>query len=730
MERIDDDEAHELAAKWINTIKSNVGLNNACTSYTDANRDSCKQVQQNSDVTDEKRYRCKEGCSARKPTFYEFAKPNAKGTVESEEPWACCRVINDHQLDVRRNSCGAMFFKSPDEQQSEPKQFLDGHVLINDNIQVAATSGCNYTSTLINNDQQTNGHTDKREKEKKGVCRFECATRNELFDIWGFNEEQRKQARCYLLDKADEGSILHEKENIPLLDQTCHADGASDVNTAGESRLENVDIKINSKKTSIPNMTIKDDYAVSGPNGKFPFEEGHCNQEAEKTRRFLVDCKEKFCKVCPGCSEVNLQNANWCEECGKALVTVEITRKSNAPQSDLLQSALPLDIEKQIVNSNKISSSKLNPNSAEFVSAFAKPMQETHSQDNDFLLRHDTVTGNETISGTGWEDNASNSCMPDPIASCNLQRSKIGRKNTRKPEQQHSANLTDVMKFSRKRDKDARKWEEDNRKGRSYSTDKPSTCSQYFYSGLSEEAPKGCISSVNPSGERSLFYQLPSSNPESLGYNQVSHSFGAQSQRQRSASWCNVTQNSPCGNLLQMSYSAVGSNGIDRRVHCPFDDELQRLNVPAVYQGFDFQNPVLENSSLGQCNSFDEGQFSRDLVQSQLNNQIALLYGNWEASRAHCISSTDNGMHYQPLVAYPQHVSPNGNLQSWRMYRKKKVVDNFIDSPRTPRSVTRKSNHHAKFKKKEKQNHGYSELKANAHHIEQVSYFFPLGAPT
>ena len=700
MERIDDDEAHELAAKWLNTIKSNVGLNNDCTSYADANRDSCKQVQQNCDVTCEKRYRCKEGCCAREPTCFEFAKPNAKG-------------------------CGAMSFKSPDEQQnSEAKQFLGGHALIHDNVRVAATSRCNYASSLISNNQQTNGHTDNGDKEK-GVCRLECATSNELFDIWGFDEEQRKQANHYLLDKADEGSIMHEKENIPLLDKSCHADGLFDMDTLRRGRLENVDIKLNSKTTPIPAMTnIKGDYAVSGSNGKYPFEEEHWNQEDEETQRLLVRCKEKLCKVCPGCSEVNLQNANWCEECGKALVTVEITRSSNALQTDLLRSALPLDIAKQTVNSNKISSSKLNPNSAEFVSAFAKPVQVTHSLDNDFLVRYDTVTGNEIISGTGGEYNGSNSCMPDPVSSCNLESSKICRRNTRKLEQQHSANLTDVMKFSRKRDKNVRKWKDDIQRERSYSSDKiPSTCSQYFYSCSSEQAPKGYISSVNPRGEQSLYYQSPSSNPESLGYNQASHTFGAQSQRQRSASWCNVTQNSPCGTLLQMSYSHVGNVDIHRRVHRPFNDEFQRFDAPAVYQGFDFQNPAIENSSLGQCNSFDEAQFSRDLVQSQLNNQIALHYGNWEAPPAHCIGSTDNGMYYQPPVAYPQHVSQNRNLQSWRMYKKKKVVDSFIDSPRTPRSVTRKSMHHAKIKKTDKQN-GYSELKAKVHHSKQVSSFF------
>lgn len=754
MERIDDDEAHELAAKLVHTIKSNVGLGLGLSLRY---RDSRKQVvQQNYDVTDEKRHRCKEECSAGEPTCLEFAELNSKDSGEIAEPCWTSRSMNHNRQQLHNNCCdrpsSKMLLKGPDEQQSEARQFLGGQAFIQDNVQVAATPDCDYASSLISNKEKcvaksiaytgvgsvpdlanrqtnANGHTDGRDKWK-GACRLECPTSDEIFEIWGFDEEQRKQAKWYLSDNAEEGSIMHEKENIPLLGQNYQPDRAFDKGTLGIGRTGNVDSELNSTTASFGDMTnVKKNYTVSASDDQLPFEEEHQKQKGKETQNILVGSEEKLCKVCPDCSGVNLQNANWCEECGKALVTVQITRKSNAQQSNLLPNALPVDIEKQIAISNTIFSSKLNPNSAEFVSAFAKKIEGTPLLDNDLPFRYDTVTGNEKVSGSGWEDIARNRYMPDPVASFelhHLESSKVGKRNTWKVEQQHSANLIDSKKLSRKRDTNVRKWKGDNQKERSYSSDKiPSTFNQYSYLGSFEPAPKGYVSSVNPKGEQTIYYQSPSSNPESLRYNQASHSFGMESQRERSASCCNATQNSPCGNFLQMSYSAVGNVDTHRGIHQPFDDNFQRLNPSAVYQRFDFQNPAFENSSMGLFDSFDEAQFSRDLVQSQLNNQIELLYGNWEAPPAHCVGSTDNGTCYRPLVAYPQHVSQKRDLQSWRMYRKKKVVDNFIDSPRMPRSVTRKGKHHAKSKKTERQN-GYSEVKAKAHHITHVSFFFVL----
>ena len=41
----------------------------------------------------------------------------------------------------------------------------------------------------------------------------------------------------------------------------------------------------------------------------------------------------KYGKKCPVCNEINEKNSNWCMECGKAIISVEIRRYNGSPDS-------------------------------------------------------------------------------------------------------------------------------------------------------------------------------------------------------------------------------------------------------------------------------------------------------------------------------------------------------------------------------------------------------------
>eukprot|EP00794_Sanderia_malayensis_P016605 gene16605-18291_t len=753
MEDFSDEQINSLAAEWVNKIKTNVargaaglsmleegGSSNFDAILTGKHLNSSEQVPGSYDVSCRigSEYELEEGTRSLFPE-----KNNATSEI-------CCRQQQKCYSTIPGSITHSEFHRITNEGKFSKEWNLNAreHSGLNE-TNVDRKSGKSWLSNTIqqttgsrpaSGSKQNRGKSEEKElhfgspimpaaeefdyniqKKTAGKQRGyvfedglmnEC--QNELFEIWGFDNEQCKTAlkylekseACEIVDKVD---FMHEKENILEKGSRQHDDflfpgdgisSADDVlikRRISEGKLFN-DITNIGHDIDVGNdiNELKD---KSVPDNMVDFEDDHKFHPAS------------YHKLCPACYQKNSSTANWCEECGKALVSVEVRkfgvvdpeRNNNGNYLETSprrpeESTVGVDVPR----GSKTSSFKLNPNSAEFISAYSRPEMQSDNyamQSDNYAMQSDNYAMQRCSpveysprdrchsfhTPTSITEQTVGYSGSFPRAASGFDRGELSSKHSLSPNHL-SPDKMPVGCFSRFYGIDTAPV------GNSYEGQNITINTQVgMYNSPGYYPPKSVQNASNQYQRKSNGFkerrdhlQMMHSPKASLSYDSSYDSLNAWNEqvRPRSTSLLNIHFSAGSPQPYTSSYPIFVSeqSHVQQSIqHCAPVTQPHYVAGSNGYQGFDFENPQFE-PQVPDCQLFDEAAFSKEFVRSRLCQQLDSAYGNHQQYAYHHAAEMQNSLYMlQPMNT--------GQDPLVRMYTKKKLYNSSLDSPRSPRNL-------------------------------------------
>ena len=624
----EEGEACALASKWMEHITAKMGLANAVRCNVG------KQVHNNDDCIDESGLKCGDLSS----------KNNAVDAFHSLN----CNdfVVNSSQLSESA--------ANPVEVSTQRHALKTGSFDSVESNHCRKTKDSGVSSDLLLDEKDGSiedkvSPTESIHIAESGIMRNlqnHIPSNDELYDIWDFDEQQKQQAECYL--RGTDAIFTAEKENLPIVNEK-NFDQSRD------------------------------------------FRSEHHSLEARpcwlgKSASFSgSDRNQNFYKICPICKEHNSVMLNWCEECGKALISVEVTRGGADPvcgkyDSNIQNGGRKMDkIEETKWTREAILTSKLNPNCAEFVSAYSKPQNAIPMQaSNDHLLKCESPSSDNQVM------TFSRTCNPSYFAA-EITKLHYGCKShervsdNKKVGDFKSDSSSDHFSVEHRQDKQNKKGKQNRirrrRSSSSFELGSQNSVSHAVGSNSFSSIPQQLSYSFSPRNS-----PVDSFHGYGNSYN-MALPFSATTSSLYSHGALTVPGQYECG-AVQGTKSQC-----DRRIFPQSQSEGKSINLIPCYngvsydadgcfQGFDFENPPLDSPYVPEpASNFDEKEFSRSFVQNALHQQIEYVHG---------LSS------HQPTIFFLQSSQPTVDLPNHRAYRKKKLIENGIESPRFAKNVLKK----------------------------------------
>lgn len=622
MDDIDELEAQALASKWVRDISAKVGLKASRRQDCD---DSPRQVHSLNDEIDQNEHKCRDADKHDKPADGKYARggeislfqrfERSRSPVSEVETDLLAINQNQQERDGKNNFGSKDFY----EGLSSPELRRD-HVYSKSN------------DVLI-----------PCEKVMMPTLQNPAISNDELFDIWEFDESQKQRANCYLKKACTK--ITMEKENLPNM------------------------------KNNFANSEAQMDFAVT--NVLSPVRQKcrkkYSDSESQKQDGILdTEMNNNFCKICPVCKESNPVSVNWCEECGKALISVEATEVRKLSVKN--EPTLAENNGTETLKKESILTSKLNPNCAEFVSAYAQsskkysPPRVPNSsipKCEQPALVHMSPTSSGQISYHNGEKAKNDNIYKYYGRIYDEKRSGDFKSNS----------FTESSKFEKKNDKSNKRRNRRNRR-------------------------------------RSSSFDLDSNDPLSFGYCQetglFSHSFSPRNEYGSPGNRfpihqqiCNQQQQYPGGS--PRVYGVVyGICELDANQGAGFEQTRLPYNQHEIrnehsfprydraqdFQGFDFENPPLDNPAMSeQASRFNEMEFSRSFIQNALHQQFEYLYGPSKPPEYPHVMQNEQAAFCQPNHVYSVNHPTKQDPPYHRAYQKKKLIENGIDSPRISKNL-------------------------------------------
>jgi len=633
----EEGEARALASKWVERITAKMGLVNAVRCNVG------KQVHNNDDNIDESSRKCGD-LSNKNNAIDAFHSLNCNDFVVNSS-----QISESEEVGTQRPALKTDSFDSLESNHCSTTKD-------------ARISGCLLLDGKQDSVENKVSPTDSIHIAESGIMRnlqSHIPSNDELYDIWDFDEQQKRQAECYL--KGTDTNFTAEKENFPIVNEKVF-DQSRDFRSEHHS--------LEAKPGWLEKST-----SLSGSDGN-----------------------QNLYKICPSCKEHNSVMLNWCEECGKALISVEVTRAKVDPVCGKYDSNRGTGEAKW--TKEAILTSKLNPNCAEFVSAYSKPQNAMPLQaSNGNLLNTETPPSDN-------QDMASSPTCNPSYFTAEIAKLRYGCKSYegvsdyRKVGDFKSDSSSKNFSAEHRKDKQQNKKSKQNKIRRRRSSSSFELNSQ---SPVSHAVGSNSFSSI----QQQLSYSFsPSNSPVNafVGYSN-SHNMtmpfcatnsslygngaltipgqyecsavqGTKSQYDRRV----FPQNQGDGrsNSLIQGYDGAGYNGVS-------------YGAKGCFQGFDFENPPLDNPYvLEPASNFDEKEFSRSFVQNALHQQIEYAHGlSSHHHQANIAQNVDFPL-VQPAIFFLQSSQPTVDLPNHRAYRKKKFIENGIESPRFAKNVLRK----------------------------------------
>ena len=425
---------------------------------------------------------------------------------------------------------------------------------------------------------------------------------------------------------------------------------------------------------------------------------------SEKVKESTVKSNH-FGKVCPACREVNSKCANWCIECGKAIVSVEIQRLSPTDKQESDRSSHFTTVNSELRTSSSTTA--------------------TQNEDIDTLMpvrstQKDMNKPSKTFSSLLNERNLE-SLSDSPRNRSQWQKSNIAWSPGDKYESHKARSL---------RNEKENCPNETKRQGENRCKNGMSESGGSFDDSALHDKEMG--PRLKPFSRSSLArkpnnqkHQLSSSYSGEKKY--VENKNTISRQRPRSASLVNTNTYSvsphegtpvmlsqhlqPHIQNPQSHYLYNASNGQITLAH-----SVHRSLSPVNTLSFDFENPQFETQKPDQQHSFNEMQFAKQFVQSGLRGQMESIlgpppvpgfispafYGTWMTYPITCSAGIGESFN-----------TTQSSADAWRMYRKKKVFSPLV-SPRAPR--------HAFVKKGRGKNRSKGKQRTAKDQVSKVQY--------
>ena len=630
MEDTDESEARAFASEWVKNITAKVGL-----ASTEAERNSRKQVHGNDDEIDKNEHKCinaanKHGSynNFRSSNGDELSECSSSSTIRYAEKYRPEYVLNTYrQEDCTKNGV----------------EISDSKLL--NNIPLGVVDASNP----VFHEFRPNFIASSAEKVAMPSLQGPSPTNDELYALWDFDEQQKQKAEHYLRGAGmDDAS---KKENLPPIDS-----------------------KFGDRKEEAEKQTSKT---------KSSFLE---KQPSDWVSDVIQN--DNFCKICPDCKEQNHASANWCEECGKALITVEaavVEARLKAKPAVNTQGSV-LDSEGNQTKKNTVLISKLNPNCAEFVSAYSQTTRKTSPM---------RVSNGKSSNHLNYDFYEQTPDFADQVSYLNGEKTKqdYASKSYQRVSDEKSWNdfksnsFTESFKGEHKKDKKNKRTKQNRnnrRRSASFEYESHSPFAHHFaqsslnnltaqyshsFSPRNEcfNSPVNTFVGYNGINEQPMPYHTAGSSPQVYGMPMMPRYYD-----------CNEMQGTHSS--LDSGLSAKNQNEIG---------SFSRLNGAGNFQGFDFQNPQLDNPHVfGASNNFDETEFSRSFVQNALHEQVEFFYGPANPQHQAYVSQNGDFTLYQPAFVYVDHPL---KTDLPRAYEKKKFAKNGIKSPRVSKDLLKNS---------------------------------------
>ncbi len=727
MEDISDEQIHSLATEWVNKIKSNVGLSLAekrvpdlvgDSSTTGEKSYSVKQVQNSYDVI----YR-----KGKDNNQFEEYKQNS--LVDRKRTVSTVGNDNEQQRNpvhtsFLKNKTTEVFEKQYSKDNSDGLANVDYHVLksrLEKSDTIQRYDQCYLTkgeprkeildsNSYLSSFAYSNNHS--RESPVMPTQHLDYSKpssvvldnkpdfgdnassedHNELFELWNFDADQCETALKYLnktgvKDKPSSRG-LHEKENNPHQRKLIEHDALPS-------------LKSNGSKDDVPNFGDKSRgnwFSDISNIRQDSTDENHISEATSKKIYFeseVLSPKSRYYKTCPVCKQQNEATANWCEECGKALVSVEVkrhsadikTERNNNDNIHFISKSNPeltnLDEDK------KISSFKLNPHSAEFVSSYSKPQSQK---------------------GTKIDSHSFHGSSPVDY-SPEEKRYNVQIQSPRDQPVRYAGS------FPGNQFGNFNSWQVSPKLAWSPTHFSPDMASVGYMNGnvdsmLSRNSYDGAYAShscYTRSNKNGIEYVKHLPNTSKLqNFSQVNHSTASFSydssyssyhkdvkSRPRSTSLLNIQLNTASPVLADPRFpisfgDASSSNHHQSVQHCVQVTQPQLEAISNGYQGFDFENPQFD-PQFSECQAFNETVFSQQFVQSRLHQQIESVYGDPQKYQYYQPSEIPNPLYLQTTNLVHHDVNSGQTDPLIRMYKKKKLYSSSLDSPRSPKNILRKT---------------------------------------
>lgn len=414
------------------------------------------------------------------------------------------------------------------------------------------------------------------------------------------------------------------------------------------------------------------------------------SENANNIRSTDCELNSDLCKVCPDCMERNNVSVNWCEECGKALIRVEATKIDR-----LSAISKPAAVDgTEILKMEGIFASKLNPNCAEFVSAYG------HSSPSNLSNGHSKIFGSPATANHSLNHADQHSDhFEEKTKQRNLDRNFDRVTKGKNLNGFISKSFTESLKFERKNDKSNKKFKQNRKNRRRSSSVESDSFGHLNQIGDSNSRGSQSSHSFSPRGE----YQHSPLNMF-MGhqhlYNQP-HSYHATTKQEGYdlQSCSHGHYESGPGPNVYLDRSGLPFD----RYECGNEGLASKPDSKHHFQGLDFNNPPIDNPNmLGAGPSFNEAEFSKSFVQNALNQQFEYLYGPSSQLPNTYLSQHWSIAQHQPTLSYHETYPPTPAIAHHRAYQKKKIVENGIESPRASRNLLKNSKYSLKNEKEKK----------------------------
>ena len=644
MEDVDEGEAHALASKWVKNITAKMGL----TNVVECNLG--KQVHSNDDDIDEIDHKCGDAVRINEPVDALHSLDNSND-LTLNNPQLCESVLNPGYINPSRSSV------------LKPTRFdslkTSHHRNKNDSGHAGELLSDGKHAPVLDNARPNIRSI--AQTEIMPSLQSPVASNDELYDIWDFDERQKQTAECYL--KGTCVKVSTEKENVPILNEKF-------AYRTRDSKLQQHSVEPESSKS----------------------------EKLQSDRLRDGDVNQNYCKICPDCKQHNSLVANWCEECGKALISIEVTRVDSSSACSKLGS--DKSVGEDTVTKEVSFTSKLNPNCAEFVSAYPQPQRAIPLHMSNGRISHGYSLSDhrqyQLLSSVGGQSDVIGRSQKGSCISQGYNRVSESKKH----DDLKSNSFTEDCSVVRRKDRQSRNTRKGRMRRRSNSAHDFDSRNQLSHSNSPRSFDSSpCQFSYSPDPGNELFTSPGNSflgyssiDQPALSYQAISPGQSAYGtllvprQCEFSTAQCTSAQ-TDCQFSTQIQSKVSNDN-----LHLGFDGV--GCSYERSFQGLDFENPPLENPQMfGQSSNFDEAEFSRSFVQNALHQQIDFVYGMSNHQRQANMAQNNDFVLAQPAFFCLQNYQPTPDLNYHRAYRKKKFVENGIESPRFGRSLSRNPKH-------------------------------------